>query len=295
MVKTRTNFSDDNLTYTIRGYLKMLSEDIIPKGMPIYNKEIVSLSTASKVQVWNKVLVSLVRDPGKWSTIKWRKPQLQREDMLNDDTKLWVEKVVLFINYVQSEHGGKVMYTVDLSNSTYAHFLSANSAQSSSAGDQVFGTPCYVLSCHALDNTPVIPITDKYVPKLPTRDITSTQVKYIYGDDSIIEEELLDDVVGQKIWMSLIDNVRVMIIIYKDISGTVLKQDAPPTGTAPSAPRGIIQYEHPQLSTRENNSTEITCVHSDDSITGPSTVTDSYNTFDHDSDDNELSFFDALD
>ena len=143
-----------------------------------------------------------------------------------------------------------------------------------------------MLSCHALDNTPVLPITDKYVSKPPTRDITSTQVKFIYGDDSIIEEELLDDVVAQKICMSLSDNVRVMIIIYKDIPGTALRQDTPPTGTAPSAPHGIIQYDPPQLSTRENNSTEITCVHSDDSINVPSTllldpgqnntVTDSY-------------------
>ena len=295
MVNTHTNFSDDDLTYTIRGYLKMYNVRPIPVIRVLAdNKEIVSLSIASKVQVWNKVLVSLVRDPGKWSTIKWRKPQIQREDMLDDDKKLWVVIVVSFINYVQSEHGGKVMYTVDLSNLTYAHFLSANSAQSSSAGE-LFGTPCYVLSCHALDNTPVLPITDKYVSKSPTRGITSTQVNYIYGDDSIIEEELLDDVVAQKIWTSLSDNVRVMIIIYKDISGTALKQDAPPTGTAPSAPRGIIQYDPPLLSTRENNSTEITCVHSDDSITVPSTVTDSYNTFDHDSDDKELSFFDALD
>ena len=46
---------------------------------------------------------------------------------------------------------------------------------------------------------------------------------------------------------------------------------------------------------RENNTTQVRCVTADDSITVPSTVTDSYNTFDHDSDDNELSFFDALD
>ena len=84
-----------------------------------------------------------------------------------------------------------------------------------------------MLSCHALDNTPVLPITDKYVSKPPTRDITST----------------------------------------------AFKQDTPPTGIAPSAPRGIIQYDPPLLSTRENNSTEITCVHSDDSITVPSTPT----------------------
>ena len=105
-----------------------------------------------------------------------------------------------------------------------------------------------MLSCHALDNTPVLPITDKYVSKPPTRDITSTQVKFIYGDDSIIEEELLDDVVAQKVWMSLSDNVRM---------SSAFKQDTPPTGIAPSAPRGIIQYD-PLLSTRENNSTEIT-------------------------------------
>ena len=58
--------------------------------------------------------------------------------------------------------------------------------------------------------------------------------------------------------------------------------------------RRIIDDESvPDL--RENNTAQIRCVHADDSITVPSTVTDSYNTFDHDSDDNELSFFDALD
>ena len=239
-------------------------------------------------------LRSILRDPNKINALKWRKPQHQREEMIDDDKKLWVVIVVSFINYVQNEHGGKVMNIVDLSNSTYAHFLSANSAQSSSAGE-LFGTPCYGLSCHALDNTPVLPITDKYVSKPPTRDITSTQVRFIYGDDSIVEEELLDDVVAQKICMSLSDNVHVMIIIYKDIPGTALRQDTLPTGTAPSAPHGIIQYDPPQLSPRENNSTEITCVHSDDSITVSSTVTGSYNASYHDSDDNELSFFDALD
>ena len=46
---------------------------------------------------------------------------------------------------------------------------------------------------------------------------------------------------------------------------------------------------------RENNTAQLRRVNADDTITVPSTVTDSYNTFDHDSDDNELSFFDALD
>ncbi len=44
---------------------------------------------------------------------------------------------------------------------------------------------------------------------------------------------------------------------------------------------------------RQNNSAQIKYVHEDDSITVPSTATDSYNTFDNNPD--ELSFFDALD
>ena len=115
-----------------------------------------------------------------------------------------MEKVVSFINYVQNEHGGKVIHTVDLSNSTYAHFLSANSAQSSSAGDQALkaavyklpsGTPCLGLSCRAFNNTPVIPITDKYVPKLPTQDTTSSQIQYqyIHGNDSITVPSTVTD------------------------------------------------------------------------------------------------------
>src|SRR5210317_85743 len=199
MVNTRTNFYEGDLAYAVR----VLSEDLIPIIRVLAdNKEIVSALAQSKVQDWNKVLVSLARDPGKWSTIKWRNPQLRQEEMLDNDKKLWVEKVVSFINYVQNEHGGKVIHTVDLSNSTYAHFLSANSAQSSSAGDQALkaavyelpsGTPCLGLSCRALNNTPVIPITDKYVSKLPTRDTISTQIKYVHGDDSITVPSTVTD------------------------------------------------------------------------------------------------------
>lgn len=182
MAKTRTGTPfDDDLTDIVKVFFK----DI---------REIVSSLAQSKVQDWNKA-PSLVCDPGKWSTIKWRNPQLQQEEMIDDDKRLWLVKVVSFINYVQNEHGGKVMHTVDLSNSTYAHFLSANSAQSSSAGDQAlkaavyelpFGTTsCSGRSCPALDNTPVIPITDKYAPTLPTRDTTPTQIKYVHEEDSI--------------------------------------------------------------------------------------------------------------
>ena len=45
---------------------------------------------------------------------------------------------------------------------------------------------------------------------------------------------------------------------------------------------------------RENNTAHIRCFQADDSVTVPSTVTGSYTASYHDSDDNELSFFDAL-
>ena len=95
MVKTRTNFRTNfeaDLAYAVR----VLSEVLIPIVRVLAdNKEIVSSLAQSKVQDWNKVL-SLVRDPGKWSTIKWRNPQLQQEEMIDDDKRLWLVKVVSF-------------------------------------------------------------------------------------------------------------------------------------------------------------------------------------------------------
>ncbi len=302
MVNTRTNFYEGDLAYAVR----VLSEDLIPIIRVLAdNKEIVSALAQSKVQDWNKVLVSLARDPGKWSTIKWRNPQLRQEEMLDNDKKLlWVEKVVSFINYVQNEHGGKVMHTVDLSNSTYARFLSANSAQSSSAGDQALkaavyelpsGTPCLGLSCRALNNTPVIPITDKYVPKGDTLR---------QGNTASISDAIESNAFGAT---EFLDSIRHQRSAYSAKSSPADAQDmrqcalARPPGDllralshhaldkTPTLP--VDDESVPEL--RQNNSAQIKFVHGDDSITVPSTVTDSYNTFGDDPE--ELSFFDALD
>ena len=75
----------------------------------------------SKVQNRNG-LPSLVADSGKWANIKWKNPQTQQEELLSDDKKLWVEKVISFINHLQNDYGGKIMYPVDLSNLDYNHF-----------------------------------------------------------------------------------------------------------------------------------------------------------------------------
>ena len=109
MAKTRTGFPfDDDLTHIVKVFLKD-------------NREIVSALGLAKVQNRNG-LSSLVADSGKWSTIKWKNPQTQQEELLSDDKKLWVEKIISFINHLQNDYGGKIMYPVDLSNLDYNHF-----------------------------------------------------------------------------------------------------------------------------------------------------------------------------
>src|SRR6056300_1164333 len=121
MAKTRTgNPFDNDLTHIV----KVLFKD---------NREIVSALVQSKVHNRNGIS-SLVADSGKWSTIKWKNPQTHQEELLSDDKKLWVEKVISFINHLQNDYGGKVMYPVDLSNMDYDHYQRFGTLTTSEGG-----------------------------------------------------------------------------------------------------------------------------------------------------------------